>query len=348
MTANNYPCHTMQGTSIYVVCPSVFEESITFPTASLCPTGYYHDGTNCRLFNWSSVQPAFGDVGFLGRSANKNMHWSSTNKPMEGVSYDPLPAECADRNAHECDSSYSGTKRFSVVDVQRLEEADTNIQYDNLTDLNVGLDPQNAHVQPGGSQNPSEATHGAYHYHGYPEWDNGDYADYIIGYAKDGVPIMGRNSKLANGQTASSSYALRDGQDGRYHMDYEYKGTGTLDEFNGGLVTIDGTSTYAYFSTSTYPYLFRNFHGDYNGAGTNLPSTCDKCYTPQCPGNSNVAATCSNPSVSISMDTGSDNFTLTANNYPCHDMVGPTVYVVCPSEHSESMTFPNPNLCSAG
>jgi len=86
---------------------------------------------------------------------------------------------------------------------------------------------------------------------------------------------MGLNSKLKNGNTASSSYVLRNGKDGRYHMDYEYDGSGTLDEFNGGTVTLDSGDSYAYFSTSTYPYLFRNFHGDYAGVGTNSPSaTC--------------------------------------------------------------------------
>ena len=141
---------------------------------------------------------------------------------------------------------------------------------------------------------------------------------------------MGLNSKLADGKTASSSYELRNGKDGRYHMDYEYTGNGNLDEFNGGQATIGGSSTYAYFSTSTYPYLFRNFHGDYAGVGTGttLPSTCSQCYTPTCPGNSNVAATCSNPSVDITMEGGSNQFTLTANNYPCHEMDGGNAYVV--------------------
>merc|ERR1712124_208691 len=96
--------------------------------------------------------------------------------------------------------------------------------------------------------------------------DNGTYADYVIGYAKDGVPIMGRNTALASGSTATTSYRLRTdaSQTGMYHMDYEYvSGLGTLDEFNGGQVTIDGASTYAYVSTSGYPYIFRNFHGQY-------------------------------------------------------------------------------------
>jgi len=77
---------------------------------------------------------------------------------------------------------------------------------------------------------------------------------------------MGRSSKLASGSTASSSYSLKTGnsETGEYHMEYEYiPNQGTLDEFNGGLATIDGTSTYCYFSTAVYPYLFRNFHGSY-------------------------------------------------------------------------------------
>ena len=150
------------------------------------------------------------------------------------------------------------------MDVQRLTDDGNNVTFDDGGSLNVSLDAYNSHVQPGGSTNPSSATYGLYHYHGYPGWDNGDYADYVIGYAKDGVPIMGRNSKLESGSTATSSYSLRSGKTGVYHMDYEYDaGSGTLDEFNGGTVLIDGVSTYCYFSTSGYPYIFRNFHGSY-------------------------------------------------------------------------------------
>ena len=117
---------------------------------------------------------------------------------------------------------------------------------------------------PGPSTNPSTATYGNYHYHGAPTWDDGTYSGYIIGYAKDGFPIMGRGSLLASGATSTSSYSLLSGKDGRYHMDYAYSSsTGTLDAFNGGTVIIGGVSTYAYFSTSGYPYYIRNFHGVY-------------------------------------------------------------------------------------
>lgn len=150
------------------------------------------------------------------------------------------------------------------MDVQRLSEAGTTVAYDDGTVLNLGIDEFNSHVQPQGGGKPEDATGGLYHYHGYPGWDDGDYADYVIGYAKDGVPIMGRETELANGNQASSSYKLRSGKNGAFHMDYEYvSGRGSLDEFNGGMVMIDGEEVYAYCSTSGYPYLFRNFHGEY-------------------------------------------------------------------------------------
>ena len=79
---------------------------------------------------------------------------------------------------------------------------------------------------------------------------------------------MGFNSTLASGSKATSSYQLLTNKTGEFHMDYEFlNGTGTLDEFNGGLAIIDGNSTYAYFSTAEYPYLFRNFHGEYESSG---------------------------------------------------------------------------------
>ena len=264
VTGNNYPCHDMAGTSIYVLCPSTYSETLVFPVPTLCSTSEYYTGSACASFTYSSIQPYFGDVGFLGRPSTKSSHWSSSNAPIEAVSYDPLPAECGDITAHECASSYTGTKRFSVMDVSRLTAAGTTITYDDGTTMNLDLDSYNAHVQPGGSTNPSSATYGLYHYHAYPGWDDGTYADYVIGYANDGVPFMGRSSTLTSGSSATSSYSLKSGETGQYHMDYEYiANQGTLDEFNGGMATIDGTSIYAYFSTAGYPYIFRNFHGSY-------------------------------------------------------------------------------------
>lgn len=151
------------------------------------------------------------------------------------------------------------------MDVQRLEDAGTKIYYDDGSALGIEVDDNHAHVQPGGSTDPKNASYGVYHYHGPPGWDDGDWADYVIGYAKDGVPMMGQESKLSNGQTCKSSYKLQSGKTGEFHMDYEYSsGSGTLDELNGGMFTIDGVDTYAYCSTSGYPYIFRNFKGSYS------------------------------------------------------------------------------------
>ena len=163
-----------------------------------------------------------------------------------------------------CGSDYTGDLRFSVMDIQRINDAGGNVVDQDGQPVNLAIDSFNAHVQPGGSQNPNEATYGVYHYHANPGWDNGDYADFVIGYAQDGIPFMGINSTLASGSRATSSYQLRTNKTGEFHMDYEFiDGLGTLDEFNGGLSIIDGNSTYAYYATVDYPYLFRNFHGEY-------------------------------------------------------------------------------------
>ena len=268
LECNNYPCHEMPGDNIYVTCPSSYSESMTFPNPTLCSDGQYYDGSQCADFSWSTVQPHFGDVGFLGRPTKASSHWSESNQPIEGVSYDPLPAECYDETAHQCGSDYTGDKRFSVLDIQRINDAGGDVTYSDGQSVNVAIDSYNAHVQPGGSTNPNQATYGVYHYHANPGWDNGNYANYVIGYAKDGVPFMGLNSTLASGSIAYSSYELRTNKTGEFHMDYEFfSGTGTLDEFNGGLAIIDGNSTYAYFATTEYPYLFRNFHGEYASSG---------------------------------------------------------------------------------
>lgn len=90
----------MDGENIYITCPTPYEESESFPEPDLCSSGQYYDGSSCKTFTWSSVQPHFGDVGYLGRPPTKSSHWSEDNAPMEAVSYDPLPAECADEEEH--------------------------------------------------------------------------------------------------------------------------------------------------------------------------------------------------------------------------------------------------------
>src|SRR5262249_46592234 len=109
--------------------------------------------------------------------------------------------------------------------------------------INLGLDDNNAHVQPTG----------AYHYHGLPtglmERLGGDQNKMLlVGYAADGFPIYtSRGYIIANDQRSGlkqmhSSYQLKKGErsggpggkyDGRFTSDYEYvKGSGDLDECN--------------------------------------------------------------------------------------------------------------------
>lgn len=263
ITFNNWPCHDMDGEDEYAVCPTSTTESFSFPIPELCNADdLYYNGHSCFHYDSQETQPHFGEVGVMGRPPYPSSHWSSSNIPIEAVTYDPLPAECADIEAHACGQIYGGDQRFSVIDIQRLNDDDEDVRYtDGLNageKVNVAIDDYNGHVQPQGNSG------GLYHYHGPPGWDDTDYANYVIGYAADGVPIMGRGSLMTNSKQGTASYKLRQDKKGEYHMDYEFvDDAGTLDRLNGGYATIDGVSTYAYFSTSTYPYVFRNFKGVY-------------------------------------------------------------------------------------
>ena len=135
-------------------------------------------------------------------------------------------------------------------------QGDRNWNYEALSGfINLGLDQNNAHVQPTG----------AYHYHGIPsplvseDWS-------LVGYAADGHPIY-----VSKSQTYTSSYVLKQGKrqdhgtpapsgsfDGTFTADYEYTpGAGNLDECNG--VTVDGE--YVYVLTDAFPHVPRCFKG---------------------------------------------------------------------------------------
>ena len=137
--------------------------------------------------------------------------------------------------------------------------------------FDLGLDVNNAHVQPTGE----------YHYHGVSEllidaYDSGD--DLVhIGFASDGFLIL-----YSKSGAFESSYSLdtesRTGSgcvmslpgggdfdldgttpDGTYGSDWVYEATsGDLDECNG--TTIDGE--YVYLLTDDYPYVGRCVMGE--------------------------------------------------------------------------------------
>ncbi len=143
--------------------------------------------------------------------------------------------------------------------------------------LNLGLDQNQAHVQPTGS----------YHYHGVP---NGLIANQsamqhstLYGYAADGFPIYilygytDANNANSAVKKLSSSYRLKSGSrpsngpsgtyDGTYTQDYEYvQGLGDLDENNGrfGVTPEYPNGIYHYFITDTFPFHPRHFRGTPN------------------------------------------------------------------------------------
>ena len=146
------------------------------------------------------------------------------------------------------------------------------------TNVNLGLDCNNAHVQPNGK----------YHYHGLPTLfldqlavKTGEMTQ--IGNAADGFPIYYKyayeNPEDANSSIIEmeSSYQLKEGTrpgdgvtapcgsyDGVYSADYEYvNGLGHLDEANGrfGITKEYPNGTYYYVITSTFPIIPRYFRG---------------------------------------------------------------------------------------
>jgi hypothetical protein len=141
--------------------------------------------------------------------------------------------------------------------------------------MNLGLDSNNAHVQPDGS----------YHYHGMPEGFltrlGGGTAMRLVGFALDGFPIYARygystaTSASSSLKVITSSWQLKTTADsgrpsttsypmGTFTQDYQYvAGSGDLDECNGrtGVTPEFPSGIYHYFVTDTWPYIGRCFKG---------------------------------------------------------------------------------------
>ena len=153
-------------------------------------------------------------------------------------------------------------------------DRDSGWQYEAMSGrINLGLDMNNAHVQPGG----------AYHYHGLPSFTipSGGAVNQMIlaGYAADGFPIYVQygysdaKDMRSSLRSMRSSYRLKSGTrpsgpgggyDGSFTADYEYvEGAGDLDECNGRFaVTPEHPSgIYHYYLTKGFPHIPRNFRG---------------------------------------------------------------------------------------
>lgn len=146
--------------------------------------------------------------------------------------------------------------------------------------VNLGIDRNDAHVQPTG----------AYHYHGYPtglvDLLGGVRGKMLlVGYAADGFPIYALNGYRDPNDPDSgvvelkSSYALKSGTrpsppegpggryDGLYEQDFAYvEGSGDLDEANGryGVTPEYPDGTYYYVITQEYPFIGRFLKGEPN------------------------------------------------------------------------------------
>jgi hypothetical protein len=137
----------------------------------------------------------------------------------------------------------------------------------------LGIDRNNAHVQPDG----------AYHYHGLPLGlvEKLPYRERpaLIGWAADGFPIYAHWGYRSAANTVGgmvelkSSYRLRQGAreggpggrpDGTYTRDFEYvPGLGDLDECNGreGPTPEFPQGTYHYVVTTGFPFVSRCYVG---------------------------------------------------------------------------------------
>jgi hypothetical protein len=140
--------------------------------------------------------------------------------------------------------------------------------------IDLGLDENNAHVQP----------NGAYHYHALPKGLlarlGADGAKMVLlGYAADGFPIYNNYGHLDPADIRTplkkvrSSYQLKAGVraggpggkfDGKFTTDYEYVSRlGELDECNGrfGPTPEYPAGIYHYHLTEQFPYIPRCWRG---------------------------------------------------------------------------------------
>lgn len=139
--------------------------------------------------------------------------------------------------------------------------------------VSLGLDSENAHVQPTG----------AYHYHGVSQGlvaSAGGTEDIVhIGFALDGhlmyysksgaykpsiqlstTPRSGTGCTFTLANNTQDVTVEGTAPDGTYVSDWQYtQGSGDLDECNG--ITINGT--YVYFITDEYPFIPRCLNGEF-------------------------------------------------------------------------------------
>ena len=173
------------------------------------------------------------------KNDNIRSHSGIVGVALNGIPFEPGTAECY------------GKERGSspISECEWREEAIVNGKG------RLGLDQNNAHVQPTGS----------YHYHGVPHGllEILDKQDLVyVGFAADGFPLV-----VSRSDQYKPSYRLKSGErpdgpqgtyTGKYTADFEYvAGLGDLDQCNG----IEMSEVYVYFVTETFPYAPRCLRG---------------------------------------------------------------------------------------
>jgi len=149
--------------------------------------------------------------------------------------------------------------------------------------IDLGLDRNNAHVQPDGT----------YHYHGVPvgliQKTNYRSKPRLIGLAADGFPIYAPfgyrnpNNTKSGIKELRPSYRVKKGSrpsgpggrhDGRFGRDFEYvKDLGDLDRCNGrmGVTPKYPQGVYYYVITSSFPYVPRCWTGSPDASFKKVP-----------------------------------------------------------------------------
>lgn len=293
LTVSIFSCNDDETTDVTVECTSdkVVDKSrgACDQTLSFTPSVTMTVSGGNRIFKTNSIPNhkvgLFGSgTGSLNPNAIKeqNKTYTITANPVAASSFFPLLNTSAV-------ALYSFGVLLNGVELDPIAAepwphtgimaANVNWEWNlEATNVKIGLDCNNAHVQPTGK----------YHYHGSPTLylQNANVPTNkmtLVGYAADGFPVYYKYaySTATDGSSTviamTSSYRLKSGKrpgdgvtapcgtyDGVYSNDYEYvSGLGTLDQANGrqGITPEYPAGTYYYVITDEFPSIPRYFKG---------------------------------------------------------------------------------------
>lgn len=246
--------------------------------ADLMPPKFEHK-VSIRTENGKRIIDSNGipdhEVGQFPRRGNPN-----TIAPQNYHFEVPLEPRVSDKTSPLVMQAFGIAVNGVVFDPNAAEwwqgDRESGWQYEaNSGKINLGLDPNGAHVQP----------NGAYHYHTIPAGlikklnPGGQPKPVLVGWAADGFPIYARwdhsDAKDAGSpvREMKSSYRVKQGTrpggpggafDGTYLADYEYiSGSGDLDECGGrfGATPEFPAGIYHYVLTDDYPFIPRIYKG---------------------------------------------------------------------------------------